>query len=394
MAWWWGAGNSFNAESLLLQSFNNDKSCQSQVRLGNASSNPPVLIQFRPAWTEQAYLRFSGIPHRLENSRFASSEVTGTYPQLQDGHFLLPGGAIVQHLTTYRRDLDSNLTGLERADAVAFAAVVKDVLAPLLEAIRWSADERDVRRTVERPMRRALPPPLRYVVPWLESRAAIANAAAACGHSNVRGSQAEGRDEKGVPLEQLLESAKRHYAALNARLGDKAPYFFGAAPCTLDAIVFGHLAAALADVTLAPVVPQFFNNVVASYFCSDMAACHPARIDSNDVEVFTPAMARANAVNAENTFNQLSGCAICAQAAPAPDPFQPYALRNPALVAPQRAAAAASAGGTPAKQGKSSKWSTAAWTAGAAITFILYGAMTLSIVEVVQLSAEDDDDAQ
>jgi Glutathione S-transferase N-terminal domain len=96
---------------------------------------PPTLTQFRPAWTEQAYLRFAGVPYALENSRFADSAVTGPYPQFRDGSFCLPAAEVLGHLACYRRDLDHTLGAEERADSVAFAALVREQLAPLLLAV-------------------------------------------------------------------------------------------------------------------------------------------------------------------------------------------------------------------------------------------------------------------
>jgi Glutathione S-transferase N-terminal domain len=130
--WWWATGSGKAARSSSASNAAAAGQFSTAVKLGNGSS-PLTLIQFRPAWMIQAYLRFAGIPYRLENSKHASTS-SSAYPQLQDGNFLLPSANILGHLVRYRRDLDANLTAQEVAEGSAFGTLLH-VLGSLLQAV-------------------------------------------------------------------------------------------------------------------------------------------------------------------------------------------------------------------------------------------------------------------
>lgn len=64
-----------------------------------------------------------------------------------------------------------------------------------------------------------------------------------------------------LPQDELIARAKEMYAALDLRLGKSGgPFFFGgAAPTSLDACVFGHLAEAWTLAGLLDLLPAFDN---------------------------------------------------------------------------------------------------------------------------------------
>ena len=133
---WWGQSERESAAKVLSKVGVLAPPYQTEVHIANTSTEPLVLVQFQPAWAEQAYLRFAGIPYLVENSRLHDSANTGCYPQLMDGHFLMPARAILEHIKQHRCDLDADLSRDELADSVAFAAVVQEQLQPLAAAVR------------------------------------------------------------------------------------------------------------------------------------------------------------------------------------------------------------------------------------------------------------------
>jgi Glutathione S-transferase N-terminal domain len=132
---WWGQSERQSAVKVLSKVGVIAPPYQTEVHIANTSTEPLLLVQFQPAWAEQAYLRFAGIPYLVENSRLHDSANTSCYPQLMDGHFLLPARAILEHIKQHRCDLDADLSPDELADSVAFAAVVQEQLQPLAAAV-------------------------------------------------------------------------------------------------------------------------------------------------------------------------------------------------------------------------------------------------------------------
>jgi hypothetical protein len=216
-----------------------------KVCLGNASSDPPTLVQFRPAWTEQAYLRFAEIPHRVENTPHAENAVSGAYPQLRDGHFLLPSRDVIDHLKSYRKDIDDSLTPLQVAESNAMACMVREELGFLLEALRWSASDGSGKKIRMSALRRVLPGALRFWYPWWTRRQVHAQLVA--------------RAMDDFSPDTILAKMRSRYADLDVRLGSNISFFFGGDPCSLDSYLFGHLADALADPALVVVLPGFAN---------------------------------------------------------------------------------------------------------------------------------------
>lgn len=49
-----------------------------------------VLLQWRPTWAIQAFLRFEGIPYTVQNIAYPANAL-GVFPQLRDGNYVLSG---------------------------------------------------------------------------------------------------------------------------------------------------------------------------------------------------------------------------------------------------------------------------------------------------------------
>jgi hypothetical protein len=65
-----------------------------------------VLVQFRPAWDLQAYLRFARLPYTVLDSRYASTAATGELPQLRHDRALVNGRHALAYLAQARAPLD------------------------------------------------------------------------------------------------------------------------------------------------------------------------------------------------------------------------------------------------------------------------------------------------
>ncbi|CAM9223541.1 unnamed protein product [Chrysoparadoxa australica] len=274
----------------------------------------PTLTQFRPAWKEQAFLRFAGLEHRLVNSKFPSSYTTGSYPSLTDAHNMVPAEAILSHIKNKLHDLDENLTEEEQAEVMAYQSVVQQQLDPLLRSMRHFPDEQ-IKQATLAPMKKVLPFPLNILVPWVE-------------RSAVRKEGVE-RGLGDASLNNLVQRARECYRCLDTRLGTTSQFFFGPTPVSLDAVVFGHVAEAMADITLVTVLPSYsnlmrhFRLVCEQYFSSTVGTHCLSRFPANSTEAesLTAALQHANYANCSNSFNQLKAAVVCAGAPYATDPY-------------------------------------------------------------------------
>eukprot|EP00752_Nemacystus_decipiens_P005712 g5170.t1 len=313
---------------------------------GGTALDVMVVMQFRPAWEIQAYLRFARLPYRVENTRYAGSAATGMFPALMDGQFMLPGEDTAAHVARRRTDLDSALGPEEKAEARAFSMLVREGLQPLLRVMRYRGHEGEIRHTVHPPMKNALPWPLTWWSPAAEDR------------RSRRESTVRGLD--GLTKDELIGRAKEMYLALDLRLGKSGgPFFFGAAPSSLDACVFGHLAEAWTLAGLLDLLPAFDN--LARFFrlvCSDYfrPGSFPPAGDQDTQEIpngtsgvssagepegggeesaaLRRAMLRADYVNSLNAFNQLPGCALYSEVPYVEDPYPPRPIVNAEISPP------------------------------------------------------------
>mmetsp|Transcript_3054 Transcript_3054/g.4642 ORF Transcript_3054/g.4642 Transcript_3054/m.4642 type:complete len:365 (+) Transcript_3054:134-1228(+) len=306
---WWNKANSKpeNKKETKKQAF------QTEVSIGNPKLCPVTLTQFQPAWKEQAYLRFSGIPYKLINSKFYGCHASGFYPQLFDGHFVLPKDEIMPHLIDKRVDIDKELTKTQLFESKAIKALVEEVLDPLLLALKWSSKDHIVKETVVRPMKKVLPNLFSMISPSLDEYRSMK----ICKVRNLNQ----------LTIEQLLEKADEYYGALEIRLDDNSEFLFGGNPSSVDAVLFGHLANALVDFHLITLLPKFlfltrfFNNIVDQYFSDSPPLIIISQKSFEDKEAYVASIAFANHINQLNAFNQIEASRICTEAAPVKDPF-------------------------------------------------------------------------
>ena len=150
--------------------------------------------------------------------------------------------------------------GLQRAELLAFTALVEAKLEPATTYTTWCEGE-SYRRHTRAAYGAGLPLPLSYWLPWSQRRAALRRFAASsreqvCRQPGVLCPSGPGRSRMGsgsrqwvvecvLACTQIYADAAAVYAALADHLrgtAGKGAYFFGAQPSSLDAALFAHLA--------------------------------------------------------------------------------------------------------------------------------------------------------
>ena len=256
-----------------------------------------LITQYRPAWQEQAYLRFAKIPHRVENCAFPiaagdeavksvilekktgdSNSITASdLPKIIDRHNVASSANTLSYMSSHLCNLDTNLDPSQNAQVIAFTTLVQKTLNIILLQSRWVG----------------------WVGDWssqsLCSYASTADVNAAMkSHRtfpfNIFVSYMERTKACSIVQQQrlpcgILAKQKLHegYQALETMLSDTAgPYIFGReTPCSLDAVVYGHVASARLEKTTEfgidielkfPKLWNHYMNITERYFVRAMAA--------------------------------------------------------------------------------------------------------------------------
>lgn len=207
---------------------------------------PIRLLAFGPAWgmpsmdaassKAVAWMRFSGlregVDFMVESCGRLHASVSGELPMLQTTNVagnrqLAEPHAVCQALVALGHDLDARLSAEQKAESLAFTALIEERLHIALLYSWW--EEETNYDTVVRPVLGAsLPIPLCFYVPWMLrrrvhsqlARRRVLDAAAAYAYGDVA------------------------LSALSVRLGNR-PFFHGDAPTSLDASAFAYLSAVL-----------------------------------------------------------------------------------------------------------------------------------------------------
>lgn len=264
----------------------------------------PILHQYRPAWAVQAYLRIAEVPYHVQNATFpdfrhgcggGSTATPGELPVLCDGHFLVPWQDVIPHLAREHKNVDKELGLSENAlaEVSTYTTLLTTRLHAALLYCRW-ADDASYRDRTFPDECRVMPAPFRwYLVRQHRKRQVAALRAAAA--SGMLGSEAgvpsgighapgSSTSEPGLPtLAQVKHDAHQAYKALSEKLsgglqGRQRWLFHADSPCSVDALLFGHVADALADIHLSAVVHQYpllvshFERVRDAYFSAEARA--------------------------------------------------------------------------------------------------------------------------
>jgi len=258
-----------------------------------------LVVQYRPAWKEQAFLRFSRIPHRVENCAWPevagdsptvltanekntttqlstkntrapldSIDITsGDLPKIFDRHNVASSAHTLSYMSTHLCDLDVDLSQNQRAQVVAFTTLVEKTLNVILLQSQWISwtgkDWNDPNacsdastNDIYSAMKSHHVFPFDRIVAFREK-----NKAQAIVHQHRLPCATLAKEQlhEGYrALETLLtassltstssSSSSPSPALASISSSTAGPYMFGrTTPCSLDAVVFGHIATSRSD---------------------------------------------------------------------------------------------------------------------------------------------------
>lgn len=223
-----------------------------------------VIHQFQPAWDLQAYLRFTSLAYTLHNSSYPSYDSTGLLPQVQHDGRLVGQRKAMDYLRDYakasvpketlgERVIDGTLRSEQRAEAVAYAAMLQDTLRNALLYAVWS-DTKRYEASTRRLVKGAMLAPLKWLVPGLLRKDFVA-------YLDVAGINQE---------KTAVFEANKCYRALEVKLGErvegeKKRFLFGDLPSYVDALLFGHIAVAKDEPLLNTMLLEKCPNILAHF---------------------------------------------------------------------------------------------------------------------------------
>ncbi|GMH36476.1 hypothetical protein BSKO_04344 [Bryopsis sp. KO-2023] len=232
----------------------------------------------------EALLRFSGADFAVESTSEPGRSPTGCLPCLERDQDLAASTTdqtefdaarrILDFLKNMGDDVDAHLTNAQRAVAGALVRLVESDLEPATISAAWIEAEgyREYRKAYAGP----LPFPLNHMVP-LEQRFKMR------------------RKFKDVTPGEIYGAAEAAIDCIAHFLGGNPdfPFSFGETPCSLDAVLYGHLLFYNLAPVVAPVLQKKFDehshlreyvDRISSQFFTDVAPIPPARTWVDDLE--------------------------------------------------------------------------------------------------------------
>lgn len=180
----------------------------------------------------EVQLKMAGIPYRKESGAPMNGP-KGKLPYIADGGRLIGDSTfIAEHLAAHHGlNLDSGLTGEQRAQCWAIERMLEDHLYWAIVHMRWMIDENFAKGPAH--FFDGVPEPARE-----EARKQGQERVGAALHG-----QGLGRHS----ADEVADLGGRSLSALSTLLGDRE-YLMGARPCAADATAFGMAAGALAPI--------------------------------------------------------------------------------------------------------------------------------------------------
>ncbi|ESO88232.1 hypothetical protein LOTGIDRAFT_234567 [Lottia gigantea] len=179
-----------------------------------------------------AYCRFSGVPVKLKKIGNPWRSPSGELPIMR--HKKVTETKVTEIFSYLRKQnygCDFNLSNKQSADAIAFSSMLEEKLLPAILHLWW-VDNKTYSDFTRPWYAKVLPFPLNFFIPDQIQKKASMRVTLTKGGSNVTDSELEAK---------IYKEAKECMNYLAYRLG-KQDYFFGNAPSSLDALVFGYLA--------------------------------------------------------------------------------------------------------------------------------------------------------
>ncbi|XP_029789319.1 metaxin-1, partial [Suricata suricatta] len=180
------------------------------------------------------YARFTGAPLKVHKTGNPWRSPSGTLPALRtsDGEVISVPHKILTHLRKEKYNADYDLSARQGADTLAFMSLLEEKLLPVLIHTFW-VDTKNYVEVTRKWYAEAMPFPLNFFLPGRMQRQFMERLQLLCG---------ERRPEDEDELEkELYQEARECLTLLSQRLGSQK-FFFGDAPASLDAFMFGYLA--------------------------------------------------------------------------------------------------------------------------------------------------------
>nr|XP_060500701.1 LOW QUALITY PROTEIN: metaxin-1 [Panthera onca] len=180
------------------------------------------------------YARFTGAPLKVYKITNPWRSPSGTLPALRTSHgeVISVPHKIITHLRKEKYNADYDLSARQGADTLAFMSLLEEKLLPVLIHTFW-VDTKNYVEVTRKWYAEAMPFPLNFFLPGRMQRQFMERLQLLCG---------EHRPENEEELEkELYQEARECLTLLSQRLGSQK-FFFGDAPASLDAFVFGYLA--------------------------------------------------------------------------------------------------------------------------------------------------------
>uniref|UniRef100_A0ABI7WZ43 Metaxin-1 n=1 Tax=Felis catus TaxID=9685 RepID=A0ABI7WZ43_FELCA len=182
----------------------------------------------------KTYARFTGAPLKVYKITNPWRSPSGTLPALRTSHgeVISVPHKIITHLRKEKYNADYDLSARQGADTLAFMSLLEEKLLPVLIHTFW-VDTKNYVEVTRKWYAEAMPFPLNFFLPGRMQRQFMERLQLLCG---------EHRPENEEELEkELYQEARECLTLLSQRLGSQK-FFFGDAPASLDAFVFGYLA--------------------------------------------------------------------------------------------------------------------------------------------------------
>ncbi|XP_071794032.1 metaxin-1-like [Asterias amurensis] len=178
------------------------------------------------------YGQFAGASLKVKNNGNLWRNPSGHFPVFRAAQEVLKSDTqVIKYFQDNQLDLDEELTDQQRADVLAFQALMEEKFLPGLLHVWWI----DAKNYVEftRPWyAKALQFPLNYFIPGRWHREAELRVEETRGGSHMEPQEVTNR---------VCSDAKECLNLLSVRLGEE-DFFFGKVPTSLDALIFSYIA--------------------------------------------------------------------------------------------------------------------------------------------------------
>ena len=267
------------------------------------------LIQYRPSYSVQAYLRFANIHFSVENSDYPCNLSTGQFPQLHHSSTtssklrIVAARDIIDHLRKHVADLDEGLTPPQQNLSRLLEILVIEKLGVSLLYSRWVGwtggwEDRssNFKSALSEEMAHM------YGIRWTPFSSLIHGLQRVCPEAFVPSVFFSSRKSFAILAAQgfydrsmatIGKVTEDHYSILESALCQSSSTFFhsSSSPTTIDAVVFGHVAEAMYEKVSRfgrtfeekfPTLWRHYQRIYSTYFAQN-SVLHPhIQINNNN----------------------------------------------------------------------------------------------------------------